>query len=324
VTHFVVTAKQTLKPGLGTHTVDYVGDTSPAGGFLLNFRDLSVPIEIDLAAGTGSATGMSITGLQYANYISATLGNDVLKGSDIDLQWQGFIGNGGNDTINGRGGTDYVMYDDEEDYYGGGLNGVVVDLAKGTAKDSFGDNDTLSNIEGVVGTSLKDKISGDSKGNLLVGQEGQDTLIGGGGKDTLIGGNGMGNTAATSSADGRDTLTGGGDKDVFVFIFTKDSGPSASKRDYITDFQHGTDDIDLSLIDANTTRTGNQVFKFDATLGTSTTAIAKGHIGWYQINRSGSSNDRTVIMANTDGDSQMEMHIELKGLIELSKGDFIL
>jgi serralysin len=331
VTTFDVTQGQYVRPGTGDHIFNYVGDTGALGGFLVAFVELTAPIAVDLEAGTASSSEMTATGLTYARYISATQSSDTLNGSANDLQYQSFIGNGGNDDIDGRGGFDWVMYDDEEDYgaatsgggWANGFQGVLVNLANHTARDSYGDTDTLNNIEGVIGTSFADKIIGDSNANRLVGQEGRDILKGGGGKDTLEGGNGSGNSAL-SGGDGRDTLTGGGDQDVFRFNATADSRPSATKRDFITDFKHNADDIDLSFIDANTIKVGDQAFKFDAAKGSAASAVAKGHIGWYQIDKSGTADDRTILKINVDNDATIEMQIELKGLVSLTSGDFIL
>ena len=323
-----VTTGEYVRPGLGVNNFKYVGDTGPTGGFLTAFVELTAPIQVDLKAGTAAGDGMTSTGLKYVRYVSATQGDDVLKGSDVGLLSQGFIGNGGDDDIDGRGGFDYVMYDDEEDYgaatedgWANGFEGVVVDLVKGTARDSYGDTDTLKNIEGVIGTSFADRIAGNSSANHLVGQEGRDKLSGGRGNDSLEGGNGPGNIPE-AGGDGRDTLTGGRGEDVFVFRAVADSRPSSSKRDYITDFKHATDDIDVSAIDAKT-KDGDQKFTLDEK-GAADTAVKMGHIGWYQVDKSGSDNDRTILQFNVNGDDAIEMQIELKGLVELTKSDFIL
>jgi len=66
--------------------------------------------------------------------------------------------------------------------------------------------------------------------DLLVGRGGNDTLRGGPGNDVLIGG------------AGNDTLTGGADSDIFDYNALSDRGTTG---DTITDFQTGTDDLDL-------------------------------------------------------------------------------
>jgi Ca2+-binding RTX toxin-like protein len=91
-----------------------------------------------------------------------------------------FRGLSGNDIINGAGGIDTVDYSTEADF---GFNtlevsttGVVVNLTTGSATDSFGNTDTLSNIENVIGTDVADTFT-DNAGII-------NAFTGGGGDDT--------------------------------------------------------------------------------------------------------------------------------------------
>ena len=79
----------------------------------------------------------------------------------------------------------------------------------------------------------------------LEGNQGSDTLIGSNGADRLIGG------------QGDDFLRGRGGEDTFVFGSIRDG-----ERDRVLDFTIGEDVIDISGIDANTYRRGNQSFTF--------------------------------------------------------------
>ena len=103
---------------------------------------------------------------------------------------------------------------------------MTVDLELGTATDGFGDTDTLSSIEQVLGTTGADSISGASGGENLFGGDGDDTLRGNDGNDYLAGDGGTdiavfsGNsgdhavttadshTYTVSGSDGIDTLVG--------------------------------------------------------------------------------------------------------------------
>ena len=68
-----------------------------------------------------------------------------------------------------------------------------------------------------------------------------------------------------SGSLGRDTLTGSADRDVFDFNALAASAVGGSNRDVITDFQRGLDDIDLTGIDVNAGRSGDQGFRFIGT-----------------------------------------------------------
>jgi Ca2+-binding RTX toxin-like protein len=107
------------------------------------------------------------------------------------------VGGTGADTLDGGTGIDTAWYDEED-------VAVTVNLATGVGgKTAAGgdpdtnsngiadaEEDTLSNIEDVVGSSFNDSITGDANANGLYGEAGDDTLIGGLGADTLDGGTG--------------------------------------------------------------------------------------------------------------------------------------
>ena len=64
---------------------------------------------------------------------------------------------------------------------------------------------------------------------------------------------------------GKDTLYGQSGRDVFVFD-DRETGSSKGRADYLADFSgRGGDKIDLRLIDANATRSGDQRFSFIGT-----------------------------------------------------------
>jgi Ca2+-binding RTX toxin-like protein len=310
-----------IQPGLGTNVIHGSEVRAPDGyvdGHDLAFSNLVVAVTVNLRDGIATATGMHTT-FNEVHWVAGGAGDDSLTGGVSKFSKEGFSGMVGDDTINGRGGYDEVSYEEESavgsvngsGVWTVGTKGAKVDLAAQTARDSFGDTDTLISIEGVRGTKFKDTILGSASANNLMGNQGSDKLDGRAGRDSLEGG------------AGQDTLTGGADADVFIYRALGESGTSASTRDYITDFKPGTDDIDLVDIDAKATQGGDQKFKFDAK-GTANTNVAEGHIGWYWINKAGTADDRTIIRINVDADDKVEMQIELKGLLTLSKGDFFL
>ncbi|WP_019903186.1 calcium-binding protein [Methylobacterium sp. 77] len=117
----------------------------------------------------------AVRGTQYADTLTG--------GNTASAAYEAFYGLAGNDTINGGGGFDEVRYD--RDALSGGTHGVVVNLTTGTATDGFGNTDTLTGIEAVVGTDSNDTLTGSSAANRFSGHAGNDTIDGGAGVDTL-------------------------------------------------------------------------------------------------------------------------------------------
>ncbi|MCV3737935.1 M10 family metallopeptidase C-terminal domain-containing protein, partial [Rhizobium sp. TRM96647] len=193
-----------------------------------------------------------------------------------------------------------------------------------------------------TGTSGKDKLTGTSASDVLNGKGGNDVLEGRGGNDILSGGSGndrllggSGNDRLTGGS-GVDIMTGGSGRDTFVFTSIKDSAPGQSglvnnggynplsgsdKRDIITDFVHAQDKLDLSKIDADSTRSGNQDFVWR---GKNDFTGKAGEVIFRIFDEKGTKNDRTIIYGDTDRDQQADFQIELTGIIGLTKGDFIL
>ncbi len=83
----------------------------------------------------------------------------------------------------GLGGVDILFFAEELGF--GGSMGVTVDLPTGTATDSFGNAETLANIEGAVGTIFGDSLVGDTGDNVFAGLDGDDTIQGGAGVDLI-------------------------------------------------------------------------------------------------------------------------------------------
>jgi Ca2+-binding RTX toxin-like protein len=142
----------------------------------------------NVIGGTGADT---ITGNTGNNILNGGSGADTINGNDGD---DTLIGGAGNDVLNGGNGIDTVDYS---------ANTVTqtINLALTTQQTiSSGNQDTLSNIENVLGGTGADTITGTTGNNVLnggagndniSGNDGDDTLIGGAGTDTLNGGNGI-------------------------------------------------------------------------------------------------------------------------------------
>ena len=136
-------------------------------------------------------------------------------------------------------------------------------------------------------------INGGNGNDILWGNDGADILNGDTGNDKINGG--AGNDIITGGL-GKDTLTGGLGSDIFKFGSLADSSISASATDLITDFEHGSDKIDLSAINLNAT---GQDSIANLTIST--------------------SNGFTTIQGK---DGNTDFKIDLKGSIALDSGDF--
>ena len=69
---------------------------------------------------------------------------------------------------------------------GAGSISVTLDGTNATTVTvSSGDNDSIRNIENVIGTSGNDTITGDAENNTLIGNAGDDTISGDDGDDII-------------------------------------------------------------------------------------------------------------------------------------------
>ncbi len=178
---------------------------------------------------TGKADATVVGGL-FVDTIFGSNGNDTINansGNDT------LSGGAGNNILDGGAGTaDTVSYDFVRKYsndflfanssFANDSNGVVVDLQSGsgtgttvydatvdvtTGESILNFNDTLSNIEYIIGSKFDDTLRGDGANNKIQGGEGNDTLEGRGGFDWLDGG--AGNDWLIGSTD--DYMIDGGD-----------------------------------------------------------------------------------------------------------------
>ncbi len=158
-------------------------------------------------------------------------GEDALLGSHGSQ----FFGRGGNDSLSVDGtenpglvtnlraglGDDVIINSllDDDLYGGEGVDvvhhlsftttlGVTVDLALGTAT-GWGD-DTLVDVEDIIGSVNDDTIRGSNLPNHLSGSDGADTIVGRGGPDQIFGDSGSDDLGG---GGGNDLLNGGGGTD---------------------------------------------------------------------------------------------------------------
>lgn len=190
-------------------------------------------------------------------------GNDTINGGGDDDIIDGGIGNdvinggSGFNIINGGAGTDTVTYANST--VAPGFSGVYVDLDSGVTPfgnmESFEvDDDVLSEVENLIGSSGNDYLAGNSGDNVLRGGAGDDILLGRGGVDTLFGGGG-------SDIFLFDRTNGGNDK---VRDFVVGSDKIGIVSDIFGDITAGNIAARLTIsADGSVAANGNAQFTFD-------------------------------------------------------------
>ncbi|WP_299567063.1 hypothetical protein [uncultured Sulfitobacter sp.] len=177
-------------------------------------------VVVNLATGVATDSFGDRDTLINIDQVHGTIFNDNITGSAEDNDFWALTGA---DTIDGGAGEDFMHYG-EDLLVDGGEMGIEADLATGVIIDSFGDRDTVRNIEGVFGTERADVMRGNAGENWLVGEEGNDTLSGAGGDDILLGGDGNDVLNGQSGDDeiwggtGNDTIDGGTGQDVARYL----------------------------------------------------------------------------------------------------------
>ncbi|MFL9672331.1 S8 family serine peptidase [Pseudomonas marginalis] len=181
----------TLRGGLGDDT--YVVDSSN-------------DVVIELTDGGVDTVLLSVDqytlGQNIENVQILTTGRSSLTANALDNRIDATVGD---NFIDGAAGTDTVSYANS-------TGGVVLDLALTAIQATGGSgNDTLLNVENLVGSQFADKLRGNTQANTMYGGEGSDWLEGRDGDDILSGGAFY------------DTLIGGLGNDTYLFGRDDDS-----------------------------------------------------------------------------------------------------
>ena len=350
----------TIADGGGRDTLDFSGwsadqlidltiSTAAAGKPTLSNIGGSIG-NLALAVGTvienavGGSGDDEIIGNQAFNRLRGGDGNDLIyskSGSDLVYGEDGndkLYAASGDDFYDGGYGSDWVLFT--------GASRVFVDLDNTGVQNTGYGNDTIRDIENVLGGSKSDQIFGTDGNNVFRGNGGHDRLVGLGGtdklyggthndaifggddSDTIFGGNHHDKLYGGSGGDvvkgehgadiidggaGRDSLFAGVDihRDIFIF---RDIGESAigPNRDRVYQFDSGEDDIHLRQIDANTNIVGDQNFSF-STNGPRANSVWVKDVG-----------PNALIRGDVDGDSNYDFEIATMGVDSLYWYDFIL
>jgi Ca2+-binding RTX toxin-like protein len=219
--------------------------------------------------------------------------------------------------------TAAIILGDGDDVHGGTHQDDIVYGRKG--------NDRLDGLAGDAGDDTldgwwgADTLVGDRGDDLLVGAWGEDRLFGRAGNDVLSGewgrdhlDGGSGDDRLDGSYDA-DRLTGGAGADRFELAYAFLSAPGEVRRDAITDFRPNKGDrIDLSGMDANVERAGDQAFAWAG-------ADARPGVGEVGFERAGEDVIVRGYIGRTFDDGQGWFEIELDRFHGTPKaGDFLL
>lgn len=181
-----------ISGGLGADTL-----SGGAGIDWLLYGQSASGVTVDLGsdlARNGSAQGDVISGFEnlvgsdHADVLTGSLEDNILRGDRGDDTLRGgdgndlLIGGLGADVLDGGDGFDTVSYADAtENTVVNTRNGQMLSAARG---------DTLTSIEGLIGTDFGDSLILGDGPSRIVGRGGNDFLDGGNGNDKLIGGPG--------------------------------------------------------------------------------------------------------------------------------------
>ena len=159
-------------------TYDPADQVAPIAGVTVN---LATGIATDNWGDTDTLTSIEyVFGSPYADHL---IGGNPANGSGATDGFEGFRGNGGDDTIDGGAGYDRVYYDRAPT----GVNVTLGGTSNGTAQDGLGGTDTLINIEDARGSSFNDTLTGSDSGvyESFDGRAGNDIIDGKGGTDRV-------------------------------------------------------------------------------------------------------------------------------------------
>lgn len=313
-----------ITDGKYAYGVDVTGDFNNSGSVTVTGASSAVGCNVDgNLFNTGAITATAVSGATEDVYGVKFFADGFMLHNDGDIVAEASNGHasyaiyiqpfntGATQTIDNTGllQADWALWANPEE---GEASSIVLNNSGRIVGDiqMSGDADELHNSGKLAGaihlnggddvyeTTGKGKLTGSVDGGA-----GADVLTGGKSAETLIGG-------AQDIFDGADTLTGAGGADILTggegadhFVYLKLTDSSVAKSDTITDLESG-DVIDLSHIDADTTRNGNQAFHLVDKL--------TGHAGEAALVYD-AAHDVTRLQLDVDGDHKADALILISG-----------
>ena len=182
----------TLISSEGNDILDGGDDVDPFNGVRVFFDIADYSADPD-AVNVNLATGIASDGfggtdlVSNIEFVRGSAFADTLTGGNVANDgFELFVGNAGDDTIDGGSGFDRVRYREDP-------GAVIINLSSsvqggvnpGTALDGFGFTDTLINIESIQGSNFNDRLFANDLGMQIRPQGGNDDIVGGLGIDEL-------------------------------------------------------------------------------------------------------------------------------------------
>jgi len=311
-----LTAADQINGGDGVDVVYLTASNTYAAGLTLGAKTL-INVE-QVILGDGKNYRLALNDANNTDNLvvdgSALTGTNVLylngaaeKSSELDA-----IGGAGNDTLIGGGGNDVLAGGAGADILTGGLGfdlvdysdsgaGVTVNLNLTSGQVSGGDasGDRLNGIEGIIGSSFADILTGNTGDNYLGGGAGDDLLIGGAGADQLEGGSGIDTASYASSKLG-------------VTVDLHLSGGQGGVGDAFGDILSSIENVTGSNF-ADTFISDSDANVFNGGLGVDTVSYAKSEFVGVTVN--------LVTNVNHGGDAEGDKLVNIENLIGTSFDD---
>jgi len=256
---------------------------------------------------TGSAEADILTSPGGDTRLFGLAGDDTLYGGAGADRLDGGTGA---DRMEGGPGNDTYVVDSTGDVIAGEQSAGGYDTVESWISYTLTPGLEMLRLQGSAdidgtGTAGADALVGNPGNNILTGGDGNDVLTAKDGDDRLIGGLGS------------DQLVGNAGADVFVFRDVTESLPGQANRDFINGFVHGEDMIDLSGIDADSTASGDQAFRF---IDDDPFSGSPGELRHFTF----SGGNYNIVEGDVDGDGRADFQIFVNQTPFMIEADFIL